>query len=421
MATKLDVVEYETRVVDSSLLVRDGRIRVHPEAQSSGGVGVRFLKDQLELKAGGVIGVIAVNDDVLLEVRTRVPVARIEEIVRRSGSSAFVPLPYDRGYIPSTQEFVSVDDLIADKFRALLAELALEGLYKTYSQVTGRGSSPRGRILAARTFVRLRTSLRPEAHYQHFGRTIDNAPNRLIHAAGRSLVNDLEHKRGRPTTLSLALRSQLEMFQGVADIDLKSGIEIGYLPANRPLLEQAVELSKLILFKRGVRFFGEGNVHLPSFLINMEKVFEEYARAALQKNPALASVCVLDGNKKPPEGAAGQVFEVAGSLGNQAANPDIVLMRDGAPVCVIDAKYKPCVGRPDRSNLEQVIVYAASYKAPVALLLFPCTEGQNTEIQFLGTIRDIDCYKATLQLMNDDLDAEEQALGELLSAVVEGH
>jgi 5-methylcytosine-specific restriction enzyme subunit McrC len=408
----LQAIEYETKLLDSSVIVRDGRVEVYPEAQSAGRVTVRFLKDRLELQAGGVIGVIPLNNDLTLEVSTRVPVARVEEIIRRAGGTKLVPLPYDRGFVPSAQDFIDVDDLIAAQFRVVLGQLPFEGLYKTYVQRTEWGPSPRGRILASPTFIQMRTSLRPQAAYEYFARTANNPPNQLILAAGNHLASLLEKKTSGPSRQAMALRAQLELFDGVNPVEHQA---VGQLPSNRPVLEQTVELAQLILTRGGVRFYGGGRVRLPSFLINMETVFEDYARTVLQRSSQLSAYEVLHGEEKPPKGGAGHVFEIAGALGNTAATPDIVIKREGLVRAIVEVKYKPCESKPLRDNLNQTIVYGVAYNSPIVVLLYPCVGEQQTTVEFLGRVRGISCFKATLQLMNPNLDAEEERLAELLA------
>jgi len=411
----VELIEYQTQIFDSSDFVRDGRVELNPEAQTKGGIALRWAKGKLELQAGGVIGIIPLNDDFILEVRTRVPVARVEEIVRRSGSTSFVSLSHDRGFSVSEQDFVRVDDLIAARFNAVLEELSFEGLYKTYERRTDRGSSPRGQIQPGPTLLSLRTSLRPQAHFEHFARTIDNELNRLLVAAAYLILATLENQRGRRREM----HARIQMFDGVRRMPARRPWRIGALPANRPVLEQAVEIARLILLRNGVRFFGQGSVKLPSFLINMEDVFENYVRSVLQTSAHLAGVEVLNGNHKPPAGAASEIFETAGPLGNHTTQPDVVIRRDGTVLCVGDVKYKPCPKQPDRANLEQVLVYGLAYGAPKTLLVYPCAEGQATSIEFLGRVRGIACYKATLQLMNASLDDEELRFCELLAGVLE--
>jgi 5-methylcytosine-specific restriction enzyme subunit McrC len=410
----LKFIEYQTRTFDSSAFVRDGRIELNSEAQKKGGISLRWVDRELHLQAGGVIGVIPLNDDVIIEVRTRVPVARVEEIVRRSGSTTFVSLSADRGFVSSDQESLVVEDLIADRFRAVLEELSFEGIYKTYERKTERGTSPVGRILPGPTLLSLRTSTRPEAYFEHFVRTVDNDINRVLLVAGHVVMESLSNQRG-PLR---ALASRLEMFDTVRRVPADWPWKIGTLPANRPVLMQAVELARLILLRRGVRFFGEGSVRLPSFLINMEDVFEDYVRAVLRSSPFLHSLDVLDGNDKPPRGAASEIFETAGSLGNHETKPDLVFRHEGGLICVGDVKYKPCLKQPDRNNLEQVLVYGLAYGAPKTLLVYPCAEGQETSVQFLGTVRGIDCFKATMQLMNENLDEEEAHFCELVGGLL---
>jgi 5-methylcytosine-specific restriction enzyme subunit McrC len=405
------VIEYETRTFDSAAFVRDGRVDFNPQAQSIGKVSLRWEKEHLQLQAGGMIGLIPLNATTVLEVRTRVPVGRLEEIIRRSDTAPFVPLNYDRGFTAAELDALTIDDLMAARFSAILDELTFEGLYKTYARKAFRGSSPAGRILPVPTYLSLRTSLRPHAHFETFARSIDNHVNRLILAAAQALRATLASQAGHGARrLARTLRAQMEMFEGVGPLAFQGIWQGEPLPFNRPVLQQAVELARLILMRRGVRFFGEGHVRLPSFLINMEAVFENYVRRVFENSSALAHFAVLDGNRQPPLGAASEIFEVPGPLGNHDTKPDIVFRIQESVVCVADVKYKPCRKQPDRSSLEQVLVYALAYGASHAVLIFPCASGQSTSIEFLGTVKGISCHKATLQLMDPDLDVEEALL-----------
>jgi 5-methylcytosine-specific restriction endonuclease McrBC regulatory subunit McrC len=329
-------------------------------------------------------------------------------------------LSFDRGFTPAEVDFLSLEDLMAARFSAVLKELAFEGLYKSYVRQVARSTSPTGRILPAPTYLSLRTSLRPRAHSESFIRTIDNNINRLILAAGNALIATLNAQTARGSRkLASTLRAQLEMFGGVRSVPQGATWRTESIPSNRPVLKQAVELGRLILLDRGVRFFGGGAVTFPSFLVNMETVFEKYVRGVLETSQRLTAFRILDGNQQPPIGAASHIFEVAGPHGNHETAPDIVVRNDQQAICVADVKYKPCKERPDRSNLEQVLVYALTYGAPRAVLIFPCSEGQATAIEFLGSVKGISCYKMTLQLMNPNLDAEETQFCDQLAQLLE--
>lgn len=414
MITTLQVIEYGMRSFDSAAFVRNGRVDLNPEAQSKAKVTVGWMDGGVRVQAGGMIGLVPLSDSILLEVKPRVPVARIEELIRRSASAPFIELSFDRDFNAAELDFLSLDDLVAARFSQLLQELPFEGLYKTYAREISQGTSPVGRVLPAPTYLSLRTSLRPRAHFESFTRTIDNDVNRLILAAGRALLATLEEKVRGSGKLANTLRSQLKMFEGVKAMPRKGPWQSESPPTNRPILQMAVELARLILLRCGVRFFGQGRIILPSFLVNMETVFENYVRRVIENSPRLAAFGILDGNHRPPRGAASEIFEDAGAFGNHETKPDIVVRDDQGAICVADVKYKPCREKPERSNLEQVLVYALAYGAPRAMLIFPCSEGQTTSIEFLGRVKGITCYKATLQLINPDLDAEEaQFCGEL--------
>lgn len=404
MLKMLNLVEYETQSFDSAAFIRNGQIQLDTEAQEKAGIALRWEKGTLRLQAGGRLGAIPLNDQLVVEVRSRVPILRLEEIVHRSRHSSFVALNFERTFAAEGANFLSIDDLITVRFLALLSDLVFEGVYKSYARVHERGASPRGSLRPLETMLSLRTSFRPEAQFDAFDRTIDNQINQLILAAGNLLI---DRYLGQRNTVRM-LKTALTIFDGVRASLPNKLRHVEKLPSNRPVLAQLAELSRMILFQQGVRFFGQGAITLPSFLINMEDIFEAYVRNILSDHLRRNDMHILDGNKNPPLGAKSTVFDQVGPLGNHDTKPDIVIKSGNAFVCVADVKYKPCKGQPDRSNLEQVIVYALAYGAEIAVLIFPCAEGQATSIEFLGRVSDIACYKATLGLMSIDLDAEEK-------------
>jgi len=156
-------------------------------------------------------------------------------------------------------------------------------------------------------------------------------------------------------------------------------------------------------------------MRLPSFLIKMDDVFESYARKFMQSNLAFDSFRILDGNHQPPIGAAKYLFDDDGVLGNREATPDIVITRDGMPISVLEVKYKPCPGNPDRDHLNQVMTYAVTYKVKHATLVYPSKKSQSTNLAYLGIVDGIKCFKATVDLSCENLLDQEDQISRLIA------
>jgi len=87
LITTYEVIEYGKRTFDSADFVRDGRVELNPEAQSKAKMTFGWADGRVRVQAGGMIGIVPLNDSVLLEVTPRVPIARLEELIRRSASA----------------------------------------------------------------------------------------------------------------------------------------------------------------------------------------------------------------------------------------------------------------------------------------------------------------------------------------------
>src|SRR5262249_45193165 len=128
-----------------------------------------------------------------------------------------------------------------------------------------------------------------------------------------------------------------------------------------PDFKRALRLARLIVSGEGVELpIGGSDVALPSFLVNMESVFEEYVRHVAQRQ--FMDLEVLNGND---EGAK-PLFDDRRS---PPANPDVVVRQlTGDHALVLEAKYKTAENRDD---INQVLGYALSYRLPRIVIVLP--------------------------------------------------
>lgn len=406
--------EHEPITVPAELILQDRRLDLFPDLQGEKLFRIKLRADALEVQPTGYIGFIPLNHRVAIEVEPRMPIANVEHLLARSRQSPAVTLPYIRTFSESAVDITPFAQLLAARYATLLHELRFEGMYKTYALRQYVGSSPSGRIQPLATALRSRSMRRAMAVYERFDRTIDNAANRVILAAGQRLLSSLLFRAGSELKLARSIKAGLALFEGVNETREPEMPSLAGLPEQRPFFGQLVALSGVILREQGVRLRGEGLLRLPSFLIKMENVFEGYARIIMQESEALSQFQVENGNYHPPVGAAKQLFTDAGVLGNREATPDIVVSQDGKSVCVIEVKYKPCKGHPERDNLNQLLTYAITYDVKTAVLLYPAMDKQETGIERIGTVQGIDCYKALVKLSTNQIEKEECILCEAI-------
>lgn len=152
-------------------------------------------------------------------------------------------------------------------------------------------------------------------------------------------------------------------------------------------------------------------VGLPSIIINMSQVFEDYLRTFVTRRAAAsgAPLAVLDGNSFPPAGGAKMLFDDGVDI---PARPDLVVRSstpDQACLAVIDAKYKPAGDRPSRDDLNQILAYAMTYRTNLAVLVQPQASVPSISPGHhrLGAIGNVIIDQYVLDLGADDLVVTE--------------
>jgi 5-methylcytosine-specific restriction enzyme subunit McrC len=181
------------------------------------------------------------------------------------------------------------------------------------------------------------------------------------------------------------------------------------LPQYHEYYGEALLLSQLILEGAGLSIRATGALlALPSILIDMEKVFEAYARLILSRKISVEGIMyVRDGNKAGADGAKTTIFTHCQVSNNPSCTPDIVITNPECPTLIIDAKYKPSREIPDRSDLNQVVLYGARYSCSKVMVLFPERKKQEPSAKLLGTIGPVSIYTGYIDLGAPDIEAEE--------------
>ena len=127
----------------------------------------------------------------------------------------------------------------------------------------------------------------------------------------------------------------------------------------------------------GIAFWLETDgQELPSFLFNLEDIFERFIRQTLFGKLRGHDISVIDGNEKP-----GRLFE---DSKDYTTKPDIVLKGKNKELLGIgEVKYRPRLRAADRY---QLISHVTAAKAPIGVLFCPANSGEAQELERIGRL-----------------------------------
>jgi 5-methylcytosine-specific restriction enzyme subunit McrC len=187
------------------------------------------------------------------------------------------------------------------------------------------------------------------------------------------------------------------------------------LPSFKTEHHKAVEIAIELIKRSGISYdrFDFG-LELPSFLIELDTVFESYVRNTIRSGlrELNTSLSVGDGNlsqwQKP-------LFD---DTNRGLAKPDLLIKKSGAerPILVGDVKYKrdDKIGAADRY---QVISHALAHQCALALIVSPARHNETSSMVRFGKIggehNGIDLYHFTMSMSSRLEDAEQLLVNEV--------
>lgn len=385
---------------------------------------VRVKNGRPILQLDRYVGQIPLNDSFFVRIATRVPVKNLERLlgIAVAYNPTFLP-QHVRTFDISKEIPTSVLEIITKLLLEVVEEIRFWGPLADYKQRSTRGSQPAGRILPFETAWRSQKAGRPVAVSKLFYRSTNIAPNQLIKAALRSVLESFLQGKDAPSLIS-GIKSALRWLDDVEIRPVSQGLiseSLRYKPrlgSKHLAYEQAFNLAQLILTGHGLDIRSDAQpLSLPSILIDMEKVFEEYSRRLLENG--LQSCLVLDGNKGPPNGAKRLMFtEIVDGLKNPPTTPDILIIGGtGSPKLIIDTKYKPSKAVPERADLNQVLAYAVRYGCSKTMVLYSERSEADAIVSNVGKIGDIQMMVGRINLGATDIQSEERNLIKSITAL----
>ena len=425
--TVISAAEQEILQLPAAVVKTDGSLELYPDIQNL--FRPTYHGGKPSIQCGGWIGFIPLNDAFALDVIPRVPIGNLERLVGLAAGYAPNILRYNRQFDPKAEQPQSLVDVLADQLIAAFERIWNGGLLKSYVQETNAGSFPSGRIRPFQSVLKTAKSGRPSAVSTAFRRTQDNEANRILRDAFKKRIRRYsggtdQKQRERFLRLKRAYWS----LDAASEPTIRAAVDfhkvaslIRTLSVEHAAYGDALMIAQLVLHDVGLAIRGEGNVAmLPSILINMAVVFEDYIRRTiaheLHKD---ARIEVKDGNRGGADGARLTLFDpVQPTIRNPTVTPDIVILVDGKPRIVIDAKYKGAPAVPDRNDINQVILYGARYEASHVMLLHAERPAGRASVEFCGKVGGYSVYNGMLDLNAPSIEDEETAFIQAVRALI---
>lgn len=429
----VECAEYDHIEIDTALWLNDAhQIVLNSEIDGRDILRAHFRNGVLRLQATSYVGVIPLNEHVVVRVKPRVPIANLTRMVIETGHD-LLALSAFRDYSGRGTADDWAMDLYADALLDYVDELLNFGLQREYQRREDEGHFPHGRISFNRTIQRFAARGIPnKAAYSWFERSVDTPLNRCVKAAMETVhahllkAKDKPRKGDRARTSRLA--GQLSAFEEVADDPTYHFLEdpqvLGQMPLPDPRAYYRPVLDLCVLILRGVGIaleIGGDDVKLGSLLIDTNQLFENFVRVGLSKHAATHGwpVEVLDGNTEgkvdlydvpdPLPTPLGVPMQALASRDPGKAQPDVVLRALDGTIPLIAEVKNTVHGKhadtddvlPERGEVEQAVTYALRYGLGFTVLVHPWIKGTKGLV-YVGRVRSVDVYDYRLDLSSEE-------------------
>lgn len=436
-----ECLEYEYLDIDPTLWLGDGHETIlNSEIDGKDILRATFSKGVLRLQATSFVGVIPLNDRVILRVRPRVPLSNLTRMVVETGHSVLA-LSAFRDYAGRGTADDWAMDRYADALLDYVDDLLDRGMLRSYVRMEDEGHFPHGRIEVGQTIQRFASKGIPnKAAYSWHERSTDTPANRCIKAAMEVVHEHLMKAKAQPRKGDRARLARLAgHFRAFDDVrsdpdqrflDDAQVLGLSPLPDPRAYYRPILDLAVLIV--RGLNIaleVGGDDVRFGSMLINTNELFEKFVRVSLAKLAREQGwpVDVLDGNTEgrvdlydvpdEPPAPQGTPLTALAKRDPGKAQPDLVIRAlDGTVPLVAEVKNTIVTdaGLPDRGHVEQAVTYALRYGLDFTLLIHPWSQGTKGLV-YVGRVRTIDVYDYRLDLSSDE--GTDEALSDLAAVV----
>lgn len=381
MAAPVRVIEIQERgqrfFPRADLVDAAGRSLILPETRELGAVEVTDVADGARLMALGLIGYLPLTSSITLNIVPKFPIQNLWTMLEVGGESYGNVLPTVRRY--QTSASPAPIQMLARSFCHYLKGILSAGFERTYYPRMQTGYY-RPRVEFGPTISRYFSRGNPVetvSHVFEFG--LDSPVNRIVKAACLRFARlipraaEWENERRLLQTALDTLQRVREREPGALDFDLDQSVSLRL----RQHYSGMLRVYQLLLTGGGIAFtFEPGGKELPSFLFNLDDIFERFVRQTFANGLREAGITVLDGNTHQ-----GRLFEDNKVYPTKS---DLIFRRSKKDVIGVgEVKYKPKLKEIDRY---QIISHVTAAKAPLGILFSPANDGESQRLERIGRL-----------------------------------
>jgi len=325
--------------------------------------------DGVRIKAKDYVGILPVSEDILITINPKAPVEDFLYILYKAQGR--------RVSIKDLKEIVRAGREYAKEypniFHFLIYVLLVElekiksfGFLKT-SQFYIQDRVVKGKLLVKETVNSWLKGDRSKVLCGNFKLSKDNPQNKAVKFTLWMLLSLYSHSlRGE------IKNSFFEKYRWFEDISLAQGIDfvndveetIAYqtLPNSRSYYYDILNLCMFFITHSTLDYKSAKEVKVRSFVVDMNKVFEEYIYNVFQER--LSKQYKVKRYQKRPLFDDTSKYEV---------EPDYLILKNDEAIIIADAKYKI---KPAIDDFYQILVYADRYDVDNTLLIYPSWSGE---------------------------------------------
>ncbi|RWB44793.1 MAG: hypothetical protein EOQ46_12825 [Mesorhizobium sp.] len=410
----IDCQEFGVIELGIDRLLVNGEIALDSRIVEKGFLNFSLVKGQVVFRADKHVGLIPLNDRVAIRVRPRAAVANIAHMIVKSGIAPFAIPDFSRGYLPNFEAGPNVERVYCGPLASGLERVVAGGLMKSY--VSQKNPPPwRGRLLVSDTIRRHRArNVRYMGEFE-FKTLSHSGPENIAlkHAAKFALAWLMANDR-KSLLISRMARvigsfDTVPDFEGYLPLLLQQiARSAAQLPSHYSYYRDPLWTAYLILQGKVPDLVGEGFVTLDSLIVDLSRVFEAYIRRVLADRATARNWRIVNGEDLfYPFFSDGDDFRV---------KPDIVIVSDGSPVAILDAKYKL---EPKESDRYEVLSFMDALGVQRGGFVSPLRPGDSSV--YLGTTSSGKALSSLrFDLAAQDLEAEADRFVSNVAKLVDG-
>jgi 5-methylcytosine-specific restriction endonuclease McrBC regulatory subunit McrC len=375
----IELHEREARLFSrSDFFDQLGQSLILPETRALSAIDLRDVIDGIQLRALGLIGYLPVTNKIALNLKPKFPMANLWHMLNIADETYERILPVLRSYEATEESAPHL--LLARGFCHYLGKILTAGVARGYYQEAYEGHF-RPKVEFGKTMARY-VSRANEVYTASnvFTFSANSRPNGILKSACIKVLQIIprnkfwENERKLLGEALYALESVDPKQMTFADLDLADRISMRV----REHYRGALNVYSVMMGFTNIGFsYSATGKEMPSFLFNLDSIFESFVRNTLRQGLREDGISIVDGNIHRHQGS---LFRDTKKF---PIKPDIIFRRDKAVRAIGEVKYKPKI---DDSDRYQVISHAVALGSPIGIWISPALSNEEAGLEYVGLI-----------------------------------